>query len=350
MKLRQHTPASASRRSLSFLRTGLSIFTIAGWFVAANGHAQFLFDATKLETVGNADWVLDADAHNYNGSESNPQRFPTAAQSGVTGSTAESYWTGGLSAWGIALVQRGKTVETLPISGSITYGISGNAQDLSHYKVFVVPEPNELFTATEKTAILNFVKNGGSLFMIADHADSDRNGDSVDSRIAWNDLMASNSVQANPFGLSFNATDESTNSTLVETTNGNPLTRGAAGNVTRYSYNGGSTLTLDITQNASVKGAVWFSSKTATNVMVAYGTFGMGRFVAVGDSSPFDDGTGDPNDGLFDNWYDANNASLNINASLWLAVPEPNALLLCGSGLIFLGSGSRRLTRKIPVT
>ena len=33
---------------------------------------KFLFDATKAETAGNADWVLDADT--------NPQRFPTPAR------------------------------------------------------------------------------------------------------------------------------------------------------------------------------------------------------------------------------------------------------------------------------
>ena len=73
---------------------------------------KFLFDATKAETAGNADWVLDADT--------SPQRFPTPAQSNITATTTENFWRGGLSAWGIALVKLGHTVETLPLRTAIT--------------------------------------------------------------------------------------------------------------------------------------------------------------------------------------------------------------------------------------
>ena len=55
--------------------------------------------------------------------------------------------------------------------------------------------------------------------------------------------------------------------------------------------------------------------------MVAYGTFGGGKFVAIGDSSPVDDGTGAAGNNLFDGWNDGggDDARLIINASLWLA-------------------------------
>lgn len=82
---------------------------------------KFLFDAKKGETAGNADWVLDADT--------SPQRFPTPLQSTITATTPETYWKGGVSAWGIALVKLGHTVETLSTSASITYGTTA-AQDL----------------------------------------------------------------------------------------------------------------------------------------------------------------------------------------------------------------------------
>ena len=75
---------------------------------------KFLFDNTKAETAGNADWVIDED----NGTA---QRYPTPAQNTVTASTLEDYWTGALSAWGIALVKLGYEVETLPSTGKITY-------------------------------------------------------------------------------------------------------------------------------------------------------------------------------------------------------------------------------------
>src|SRR5205085_17815 len=75
---------------------------------------KILFDATKAEMAGNADWVIDADLHNIGysngpavvgqGSESNPQRFPAPLQSNITGSTNETYWEGSLSHWGIDCV------------------------------------------------------------------------------------------------------------------------------------------------------------------------------------------------------------------------------------------------------
>ena len=122
----------------------------------------FLFDNTKAETAGNADWVIDED----NGLA---KRLPTPPQEVIRVSTAETYWTGALSSWGIALVKLKQHVETLQENGHITYSDSKNAQDLSHYDVFIVDEPNIRFTDDEKTALLNFVKNGGGLFMISDH-------------------------------------------------------------------------------------------------------------------------------------------------------------------------------------
>ena len=132
---------------------------------------KILFNATKAETAGSADWVIDADLHNIGytngppvvgqGNESNPQQLPTPAQSTVTSTTAETYWNGGISAWGIDLVKKGYIVETLPYNGSITYGNSTNPMDLTNYKVFIDCEPNILYTASEKTAIIQFVQNGG---------------------------------------------------------------------------------------------------------------------------------------------------------------------------------------------
>ena len=164
------------------------------------GAQKFLFDATKAETAGNADWVIDQD-------NSTPQRIPTPLQATITAGTAETYWTGAISAWGIALAKQGHTVETLPSSGSITYGNASNTQDLSRYDVFIIDEPNIRFTASEKTAILNFISNGGGLFMISDHNISDRNNDGWDSPAIWNDLMTNNGAVNNPFGFSIDLTN-----------------------------------------------------------------------------------------------------------------------------------------------
>ena len=179
---------------MKLLRLSFIIIII---LISKNSSAQnkILFDATKAEMCGNADWIIDADAHNifFNSTThipyvsagsttgaSNAQRIPTPAQSGVTSSTPETYWDGGISAIAVDCAKQGYIVESLPYNGAITYGNTANVQDLSNYKAFVVTEPNTLFTTIEKTAIMNFIANGGGLMMICDHAGSDRNNDGND--------------------------------------------------------------------------------------------------------------------------------------------------------------------------
>jgi hypothetical protein len=81
-------------------------------FVLNQVHAQvrILFDATKGEMAGNADWVIDYDQTTLgvgssgtylttSGHQSNPQQIPTPAQSGITSTSPETFWSGGISAW-----------------------------------------------------------------------------------------------------------------------------------------------------------------------------------------------------------------------------------------------------------
>src|ERR1700710_1661482 len=97
-----------------FRRQGVLLLLITLAFLPRVQAASFLFDATKAEMAGSADWVIDADLHNLkvssasdgsgtpgSGNESNPQRYPTPDQSTVTASTPETYWDGALSAWAI---------------------------------------------------------------------------------------------------------------------------------------------------------------------------------------------------------------------------------------------------------
>ncbi|NNT72123.1 hydrolase [Flavobacterium sp. IMCC34852] len=274
---------------------------------------KFLFDATKAETAGNADWVIDADT--------SPQRFPTPAQSNITDTTTENFWRGGLSAWGVALVKLGHTVETLPSGTAITYGGTG-AQDLKNYDVYVITEPNIRFTSAEKKAIINFVKNGGGLFMIANHNGSDRNNDGYDSAKTWNDLMSNNTVKTNPFGITItlNSISETTSNRLSTTTN--TILNGSQGTVTQLKYSAGATMSINTTANSTVRGLIWRGSSTqgSSNIMCASATYGTGRVVAIGDSSPADDGTGAAGDTLYPGWTELSSHSiLHLNASLWLA-------------------------------
>ncbi len=297
--------------------------------------ASFLFDATKAEMAGNADWVIDADVHNLKvsaasdgsgtpgaGNESNPQRFPTPDQTNVVAGTLETFWQGALSTWAIDLVKNGHHVETLPYNGRITWQDGTNPQDLTNYNVFVLVEPNILFTANEKAAIINFVKNGGGLFIVSDHGTSDRNNDGADSVAVLNDLMT-NSVQNNPFGVHYNGDSISPTGTNVDTNLSDPILHGAAGTVTNFVYNAGSSLSVNTNQNPATTIAIWNTgARVANNALFVYGTYGAGKFVTTGDSSPFDDGSGDPNDSLFfaQGYADpsTSNGKVILNASLWL--------------------------------
>ena len=309
---------------------------------------KILFDATKAEMAGNADWVIDANSYNLNpytnpetlgGTESNPQQTPFPAQSGINASTPETYWDGAISHWAIDCVRQGYTVESLPYNGRITYLDSTNGQDLSLYRVFVVDEPNSVFTLAEKNAIVNFVKNGGGLIMIADHYISDRNSDGWESLTVWNDLMTTNTVQANPFGITFNQVNISpSSSNFANLTTSNPSANqilkgstttcskcGIVGNVVWFN---GTTMNLSPpTVNTHATGLIFTTAASITagisNVMCASSTYYNGRLVAIGDSSIADDGTtGDPNDtSIYDGYTtDAglNHQKLLMNAIVWL--------------------------------
>jgi len=306
-----------------FMKKTLLVFTLIV-FLSTDAQIKILFDATKAEMAGNADWVIDAESKLNN--ESNPQRIPTPAQSGITASTSETYWNGGISAWAIDLVKQGYYVETLPRTGGvISYGNPNNNQDLSNYKVFIVTEPNSQFTMAEKDAIINFVKNGGGLYMIADHDNSDRNGDGWDSPAIWNDLVSTNSVVANPFGITFDVVTFSQTTTNFANIPSNTILNGSAGTPRAMQFSSGASMTLNKTANPSVQGLVFktgASTTGTTNVMFATATYGAGKVCALGDSSVPDDGTGDTGDTLYDGYFtdaSGNHRPLLINSVIWLA-------------------------------
>lgn len=306
------TDGSTNRLNFDNLTVQAYGSTTGGGGTGTTGGKKFLFDGSHAETAGNADWVPDSD-------NSTVVRTPTPAQSGITGSTPETYWTGALSAWAVSLVKLGNTVEALPTGTAITYGSTSNPQDLSNYNVFVVDEPNTLFTSAEKTAILNFVKNGGGLFMISDHDVSDRNNDGYDSPAIWNDLMTSNSVQSNPFGFKIDLTNISETSSNVLSNASNVILHGSQGNVTQLKFSNGATIT---TTSSVAQPLVWrgSASQGTTQVLCASSTFGTGRVFVITDSSPADDGTGASGNTLYPGWTEiGSHAPLHLNASLWLA-------------------------------
>lgn len=326
----------------NYFLTALLFFIWSGYSRAQTVH--ILFDATKGEMAGNADWVIDYDLTTLgvgssgaysttSGHQSNPQRVPTPAQSGVTSATAETYWSGALSAWAVDCAKKGYIVESLPWNGQITYGNTSNVQDLSNYDVYIIDEPNLKFTATEKTALINFVQNGGSLFMISDHNGSDRNGDGWDSPKIWNDLFSSNSIATNPFGITFDLVDFSQTTTNVSASSSDSIIHGPMGNVTKAQWANGTTMTLDPTKNPTIKGVIYKTGSAIgnNNVMVAYGRYGSGKIAAMGDSSPTDDGTGNPTCTLYNGYFaDASGKHqlLLMNITIWLAQRNTTSIAL----------------------
>ncbi|MFJ9536045.1 hydrolase [Streptomyces sp. NPDC101225] len=278
---------------------------------AAPAHAatphRILFDDGHAEEAGNADWIISTSKPDPLGQDSSP--------------SAETDWTGALSSWGVAL-QRTGDYSLKTATSALTYGGS-SATDLSNFDTLVLPEPNTLFTTAEKTAIMNFVKNGGGLFMISDHTGADRNNDGEDAVEILNDLMSNNSVDStDPFGFSIDTLDVNSGYPAAISDSSDPVLHGSFGTVTKSLIADGTTATLKPADNSSVKGLVYRSGYSGnTGAFFLTSTFGSGRVAFWGDSSPIDDGTGQSGNKLYDGWNDtgATNAALALNATAWLA-------------------------------
>ncbi|GHO51630.1 hypothetical protein KSB_01050 [Ktedonobacter robiniae] len=295
---------------LLFVVSGLvAVFYLHSQSTRAQTPYNVLFDNAHAETAGNADWVISASQPDPLAQNANPQ--------------VESDWTGGISAWGVTLQKTGRySLKTN--TSALTYGNSGNALDLSHFQVLVLPEPNTLFTSSEKTAILNFVHNGGGLFMIADHTGSDRNNDGHDSLQILNDLMNNNGVGNDVFGIQFDVANIANENPSNDTPNGDPVLSGPFGTAHGSIIRNGTTETISRTDNPNAHGIIYRNSVSntgTTGVFVAGSTYGSGRVLAQGDSSAIDDGTCASGNTCYDGWNDsaAQDAILFPNGTEWLA-------------------------------
>ncbi len=290
------------RRVLPLLLVLLSLAS------TAFAQKRALFDNFHAETAGNADWTID-----------NDQPTPAPAQSAIVPSTPRTYWTGAISSWGVDLVKRGFTVTIN--NAAITYGNTANALDLANFDVFIVPEPNTVFTASEATAIKNFVRDGGGLVCIGDHHISDRNNDGFDSPMIWNALDP-----AFELGVHWGTAGDANNN-LVQTSSNvravasDSVTRGPVGNVVSLAFHNGTTFTIHPEVNPTVRGEVWMTGvaqTSNTSIMAASSQYGSGRVFFCGDSSPIDDGSAQPgNTNIFDGWGEVGDSLIFMNATLW---------------------------------
>ena len=267
------------------------------------GGDSILFDFTKDEDAGNADWVID-----------NNMPYPSPANP-----TSESDWLGAISSWAFELDTAGYFVATLPPDSAITYGNSSHPLDLSHFKVFVVCEPQNPFTSAEKEAIYDFMRAGGGVFLVSDHNSSDRNNNGWDAVRVFNDMGLKDSV-----GIHCDTTGESNNSISDNSTNynagtsGDPIFHGPFGDITGpLCFHSGSTMQI----SGAASGEVWYSSVAigANNgVMMATSHFGNGRIILITDSSPADDSTGNSGNTLYDGWNEGDDRLFFLNGTVWL--------------------------------
>ncbi|RPE29303.1 putative Ig domain-containing protein [Kitasatospora cineracea] len=313
--------ASKAARPAALAATGLVLAAMAATVpspgaaaattatAAAATPKRVLFDNTKGETAGNADWII---------STSQPDPLAQNANPGT-----ETSWTGAISAWGVALQKTGNySLKTLPAGNTITYG-TGGALDLANFDEFVLPEPNIRLSDAEKTAVMKFVQNGGGLFLISDHTQSDRNNDGWDSPAVINDLLTTNSVDStDPFGFSVDLLNITTDNPRAITDSTDPVLNGPFGKVTGSIIRNGTTFTLKPTDNPDVKGLLYRTGYSgSTGAAFATSAFGSGRVAIWGDSSPIDDGTGQSGNTLYNGWDDpaGTDAALALNATAWLA-------------------------------
>ncbi len=240
-----------------------------------SGSPVVLFDNTKDETAGNADWTID----------------------------------GAYSDWADALKSAGFTVQSLN-SGSITSSV------LQNVNVLVIPEPQDTFSSDEIKAIEDFVSNGGGLVFIADHSGSDRNNNGHDSPHIFNQSFKDNNGDPY-FGFTFNYDNFSEHPiTNVDHTIYPELTDG----VNSIGEWGASS--IKISNVTAVKGVIFKSDGTP---VVVGAEIGAGRVAAIGDSSPFDDGTPDSqnqHDNLYDGWNEYDDAKLAVDMVKWCAAAK----------------------------
>jgi len=288
---------------------------------------RVLFDASHREHAGSADWLLDVPgAHPW---PSVPAR--------------ESDWHGNLSAFGKDLLDTGRfSVESLPpISAGLTHGDATNPQDLTHFSVLILAEPSAPLADAESDAVLRFIRGGGGVLMVADHFDSDRDGNGWDSVQVFNAMlqrMGNGSLANNPLGFEVTILNydqsgaiQSRNNRAASTVSlgqeAHPVLAGSHGMVDRIGMYRGGLFTVQpaATQVTVLMHALPLGSAGYVDgsPYVLTAQLEAGRVVAVGDSAILNDGS--DSHGLvssnLDSWHSTteDNAALFLNAVEWLA-------------------------------
>lgn len=232
-----------------------------------------MFDNAHCETCGNSDWVIN----------------------------------GAYSDYATALRNAGYNV--VENKSAITSTV------LSTVDVLILPEPNTNLTSTEKTAINDFVVNKGKgLYVIADHGNSDRNSDGWDSVEIFNGYLNGGSTTTEWVGKTFGFRVNYVDVTQEPITDirAHAITTGVS---SIAAWNGA---TFTITNSTYAKGVAYLSGNTSPYVVASQLPSG-GRVSAIGDSSPYNDGSGLTSVANYNSWPQYNISTLGVNTVKWLA-------------------------------
>lgn len=259
------------------------------------GKYRVLFDAGHSECAGkHADWRIDDDI---------PVPRPKDPSS-------PQDWSGGISSWAYELYKTGR-YEVESTDSPLTFSNSKNPQDLSGFDVLVLCEPNKDFYPSERQAIIAFAREGGGLFLIADHFDSDRDNDGIDSTGIFNKLEKETGIhfqgegEPNAWLRGGHYTASFCSLTDRE---GCLIFQGPFGAVERVYLNGFGTMRVLKHFNTTAQGHVWVRDpiQVEQDIVFATSSLGRGRVAALSDSSPADDGTTlTPGKQLYNGWLAA---------------------------------------------
>jgi len=263
--------ASGTFKSVIFCLAAIAISIAPAYSQTAVETKAVLFDNFHLESIGNANWTI----------------------------------TGGYSDFADSIRAMGYRVDEIK-NASVSVSL------LKKYDAFVIAEPNLKFSSDEESAIVEYVKGGGGLFLIADHQGADRNND------GWDAVRIFNSFSQN-FGMKFAEKWIKKEMPIKGKFEQNDLTY----KVKYCGTWGGTTIEL---LNAQAKGHIFVSDQNGGGAYFATSEVDKGRVAAMGDSSPFDDGTGDKGavdltDGY--NLLDCDHRQLAVNAMCYILKKNP---------------------------
>lgn len=251
---------------------------------------KILFDNAHSQTAGNADWTIRGGFSDFADDLEN------------LGAQVEE--------WGNDETGSNQRDDDNPI----TYDV------LKNYDVFIIPEPNVVFTKNEQNAIIKYISDGGNVFFIADHIGADRNNDGWDAVEIFNGFLKgthqieSKNIYEDDFvgKLGFRFKEKQYSEDPITKMEKHPITEGVK-------KTGAWAGTSEYIINTEKIAGIVYYNKEYWGPYVIAGKYGKGKFVAIGDSSPIDDGTGTPGDKLYDGYKYGDNRKLMINILKWLA-------------------------------